>query len=397
MSTRVMICRGLVTLMLPISMCCGAAVDPVPAGGSPSVTAPPPTSGGPVGGGTGTGTGGSTSAGLSGIVRDTSGAVRGGGFVQILSGSATVRLLPIAANGTFAFDSLTAGGYQLRYHPPGGFSVGGTDTGSRPITIGATPVVANFIAIPALFYDDFQSYADSADLLRNFPKAYKSSMIVFQNNPSQITLDQTGGPNFTKAMRYNIPARPGNCTNYAVNFQPYWKTNEQIDSVWVRFESRESPFFSNGSASCPGGRSYKFFLAEIGLTTASAGRLGSYILNNDNAHSLYLDMNDRVAYAVASAGIGSSRQWSGFWSVWLVHITGIGTSNSVFEMFRDGVLVQRLTGIFNTQPDPKHLVSIELGANINHGPDTPQQRWFREVGVFRSRPSTLSVGNTPLP
>jgi hypothetical protein len=33
------------------------------------------------------------------------------------------------------------------------------------------------------------------------------------------------------------------------------------------------------------------------------------------------------------------------------------------------------------------MITVELGANINNGPDLAQSRWFREFGIYTTRPS----------
>jgi hypothetical protein len=32
-----------------------------------------------------------------------------------------------------------------------------------------------------------------------------------------------------------------------------------------------------------------------------------------------------------------------------------------------------------------------MGANINNGPDQAQSRWWRELGVYKTRPSLLGL------
>jgi hypothetical protein len=69
---------------------------------------------------------------------------------------------------------------------------------------------------------------------------------------------------------------------------------------------------------------------------------------------------------------------------------GIGTTNAQFNIYLDGVLMPgSLSSSFlaGASVGPGWAITLEMGANINNGSDHAQSRWFRELGVYTTRPS----------
>lgn len=316
-----------------------------------------------------------------------------GGSVEVFS-TTGVRITDWPVTSAGYSGTLPDGSYQLVYQPPASHSMGLNESGQRRITVaGAAVQVANFIAQPALWYDDFQSYADSADLHANFAtRTSNGTMTKNVHGAEFITLDPAAGPNGSRAMRYNIPGRPGDCTNASVAMLPAWKAaiEPKLDSFYIRWTTRESVGFQNGSAGCSGGRSYKFFLVQYGWTPrTNAGRMGTYLAYDDLG--LFSDVNFAGAFRATSAGLGAASSWVGRWHTWIMRVSAPTQGQRTLEVFRDGVLLSTVTGPWAAEGDPRVLASMELGANINAGPDFNQQRWWRDVAVYSTKPTMIPL------
>jgi hypothetical protein len=62
-------------------------------------------------------------------------------------------------------------------------------------------------------------------------------------------------------------------------------------------------------------------------------------------------------------------------------------------LYYDGAAVITISGAFlpghNSIGAPGDLLILELGSNINNGPDAAQSRWWSDFGVYFTRPSLL--------
>jgi hypothetical protein len=340
---------------------------------------------------------------FTGTVATAAGTSVGGGSVQIFNdaGTALLATVPVSAAGQWTVGTLTAGTYRAVLQPPPSHSMGPAEGAFRTITTPGTTTLA-FVVQPAVWFDDFQSYADSAALHANFgASAGAVSRSFFP--AGQITLDPTGGPGGSRAMRYNF--RVNGATNQdlwtVIDYRGPTTAGPTVDTLWFRFTTRESPGFETGCATC-GNFAYKFFLVGIGRSTGypntAGGRFGMYLQGPANAQTMGADMNDRNPDNLGYTGhfettrhqMGANTSWTGTWNTWMVRIAFTTPTTATMTLYRNGQqIATTLTNRYLTTLGDRQLLDIELGSTLNSGPTVPQQRWWREVGVYRTRPSML--------
>jgi hypothetical protein len=327
----------------------------------------------------------------------------GGGSVQVFNSTGTTLLttVPVSGAGTWSVTTLVAGSYRVVLQPPPSHSMGPAEPAFRSVTTPGAGTTA-FVVQPAMWFDDFQSYADSAALHANFGNiAGVVSRAFFP--AGQITLDPAGGPGGSRAMRYNFRVN-GNSNQdlwTVIDFRGPTTAGPTVDTVWFRFTTRESPGFETGCASC-GNFAYKYFLVGIGRSTGypntAGGRFGMYLQGPANAQTMGADMNDRNPDGLGYAGhlepqrhlMGPNTGWTGTWNTWMIRIAFINANTATMTMFRNGQqIATTLTNRYQTSLNDRQLLDIELGSTLNSGPTVPQQRWWREVGMYRTRPSML--------
>lgn len=212
------------------------------------------------------------------------------------------------------------------------------------------------------------------------------------SNPSAVSLDT-----IERAMRYDWPARAGTaCYNaeYTVAAMPRWSPSVVVKDLWVKFTSKESPNFEHGSSSCmsAAGLAYKFFLIgfESGATNA---RFGTYLINASSTSMLPTFLSTDMVAGVnrkQGGGFPLGMTWGGQYHTWVLEMLGIGTSTATLNVYLDGKLMPgSISAAFlpGTTVGPGWAITFEMGANINNGPDHAQSRWFRELGVYTTRPS----------
>lgn len=179
-----------------------------------------------------------------------------------------------------------------------------------------------------------------------------------------------------------------------------------MKDIWVRFTSKESPNFEHGRSGC-GGRSYKFFLVQFECGTCLnplyrvngiQGRVGTYLGDQSSLSmiptNLWMDLNDNIGspgVQPTPSSIGGEVSWGGKYVTWTLGLEGIGTSAAKFSVYKDGVLVRAISASFlNGQTvGGGWAVTLEMGSNINSGPDHAQSRWWKEFAVLTAKPSNL--------
>jgi hypothetical protein len=246
-----------------------------------------------------------------------------------------------------------------------------------------------------LYYDDFTRYTSTADLNARFWLGPSRDNGGVSGVGQPIVYDTA-----ERAMRYDWPARPtAACSGQemTIALMPRLNPPPPLTNLWVKFTSKESLPFSHGQPGC-GGRSYKFFL--VGFESATTrGRIGTYLFDGigpkpEQAARLYLDMNDTRGSAIATPSalpIGGEPTWGGSYHTWVLELLGIGTSSATFTVYLDGTKVGALTSAFlaGQTVGPGWNVQFQLGANINNGPPHAQSRWFREFGVYTTKPAGI--------
>jgi hypothetical protein len=353
--------------------------------------------------GTATVTVGNPPVAFTGTVATAGGAAVAGGNVQVFdsTGATLLTTVPVSAAGQWSVNTLSASRYRVVLQPPASHSMGPSEAAFRTITTPGTTTLA-FVVQPAVWYDDFQSYADSAALHANFGNF--AGVVARSFFPAgQITLDPTGGPGGTRAMRYNFRVN-GNANQdlwTVIDFRGPTTAGPTVDTLWFRFTTRESPGFETGCSTC-GNFAYKYFLVGIGRSTGypntAGGRLGMYLQGPANAQTMGADMNDRNPDGLGYIGhlentrhlMGPNTGWTGTWNTWMVRVAFTAPTTATMTLFRNGQqIATTLSNRYQTTLNDRQLLDIELGSTLNSGPTVPQQRWWREVGMYRTRPSML--------
>lgn len=364
-----------------------------------SVLPPPPT-----------GTGGTGA--LSGRVTDLSGAPVAGGLVEVMQGSTIVQTATVNSSGQYSFATLPGGSYSVRLEPPLKYSMGPSEPASHPVSVSGTGTTTSFIVQPAVWADDFQSYTTQTLLAgcntsgSSMPAGsfFAGSQNVLNcSGQSAISMDMTGGPSGSRAMRYDWAAKPPGtqslstycASEQTIALQPRLGGAPHFDTLWVRMTSKESSNFAPGSQSCASlvGISYKFLLVDYGpMNSAGAnGRFGLYDRGLSGVvlpSNIYADMSDRVGdYGNSNFPPMPS---ANTFHTYVMQIFNMGASVATYRVWVDGVVTTTVNAPF--YPGVTNMggtVLIQLGANINNGPEQAQSRWFRDVGVYTTRPSML--------
>ncbi len=366
------------------------------------------------------------SSGLSGTVTENGAAV-GGGVVEIWSGSTLVQTLPVNGNGSFSTNTLSAGTYGVRLHPTLNYSLGSGEPFQRSVTIsGSQGVSVPFAVQKSLASDDFQSYSSTSQILAFCTGGARPGDFWYGpgrdgncNTPGQsysgfdIAFDPTGGPNGSKALRYDWGSRPS-CPNgptacsVTVDLYPRLNPMPAMGSeLWIRFTDKLSTGFKAGGGGAVSSQiEYKYLFLDMYMP--QTGSTGQFQVELENAiggtavsdFALRTKIVDYKNVATTSdrhaipAGPGDYRLGSNFagqWHTWVFGITGIGTSAVTFTAYLDGKQVQQITGPWfpGLAIAQGAVLGIQMGANINNGPDQAQSRWWREIGVYRTRPSLV--------
>jgi hypothetical protein len=347
---------------------------------------------------------------LSGSVADLTGKAVGGGTVEILSGTTVVKTVPVSGAGAYTVSTLAPGTYGVRLQPPLTHSMGPSEPAQQTVVVASgTPAVQSFVVQPALYYDDFQGYT-TATLIGGCATGAIPSGAFFAgashdmascSNPSQISIDPAGGnTSGPKAVRYDWPAHPV-LSGYTLGLGPRFNPPPVLTQLYVRFTSKESPGFAHGGGGALNSQNqYKFFLIQLGSGGVNGvAQFGVYL---DNAAAglgvdpttVTMDMTDRLGNGSPLTGHNLGSAWTGQFHTWVVEMTALGTSATTMRLYLDGVQINSTTAPYlpgRTVGGPGQILFLLLGANINNGPDKAQSRWFRELGVYTTRPSLLPM------
>jgi hypothetical protein len=361
-----------------------------------------------------------SSTSLSGTVTNTTG---GGvsGTIQVFSGATNIANVTVANNGSYS-SNLSAGTYTLKLQPSLSYSLGPSEPDNKTVTISSGTTTANFIVQPALYADDFQTYT-TAPLLGGCASPLGDSVLsageffygtnhvmgaCSANTTWLISMDSTGGTTAgQKAARYDWPSGNGG----SVYLGPRINSPPNMSELWVRWTSKESIGFVHGGNGATGSANeYKFFLIQVSPCPNGCPQFGTYL---DNAAAglgvdptrITFDSVDRLgnngnSLHTLSYNLGSN--WSGKYHTWVAGVTGMGTNNMTYQIYYDGTLILEVSAPFlpgQTVGGPGQMIFLNIGANINNGPDNPQSRWFRELGIYTRRPSLLpmTIADTTAP
>ena len=344
-------------------------------------------------------------AGIAGqvLVQGTSVGLAGGA-VQLLSGSTVVATLAVGTGGNYS-GNVAAGAYTAKYHPPSTHSLGDAEPDTKPATIGSSTITVNFTAKTSQLYDSFQGYTSDSNL--------RSGGLVVpgvsdQNGgwagASSIFLDQTGGPTGGKAMRYDWAARAASGCNNDITIRAQMRFNpiKSGPNWYFRWREKMTNPWQNGSqASCPSGQwEYKF------IRFIAGGGNGVYEILMPHGHGSG-NPNPNLVFNLVMAGsggqntsnalqgnelnLGNPAVWPGPYRLFVLEVRGHGTGDPTMALYIDGVVVKtlaRVTGSPFTWNN-NNFGFVELGANLDSGPDALQSRWFSEWGIYDTRPSLI--------
>lgn len=366
-----------------------------------------------------------TGAGVHGRVTAPASVGSVGGSVEVMRSGVLVASAPVGIGGGFAVD-LEPGSYDVRYDPGAGYSVAdGIPDWTKLAVPRGVQVPLTFQAQPAEWFDDFQSYTDDADLHERFGNDDNGRQLL-PGGPftpclrELVRLDPTGGPGDTKAMRYDywnrvanpsgkgvvksLPecARPDPCESAAIYMARRWNSGAaENNEWWLRFTSKEGTpprYFTFGVGSCREAIQYKFFrwrfanrnIAPYDMILSARAqdmnpRTGHYLIwrAHDTKRGRQSGFTNRIQ-------LGNTSDWAGRWHTW---VTGFRANNGNWDdvhfwLYRDGRLIKEERKAWGP---PGALGVVQLGANSNAGPDQAQHRWFREVGIYRTRPSLTPI------
>ncbi len=349
-----------------------------------------------------------TATTISGTVATAQGLPVGGGVVEILSGATIVQAITVTADGKYRSGGLAAGTYGVRLQPPLTHSMGPSEPAQHTVTIGSGSAgIQAFVVQPAVWSDDMQSYTTTAQIVGGCTGGVAGSFFtrsglgdVACSTPAMVSLDLTGG-NSTgeKAIRYDWAPRPapnpiaGYCgAEETIAVQPRLNPAPLFpDTIWVRFTSKESAGFVPGSASC--NPAYKFFLLNVGPGDPN-GRFDMIMAKN------FASQLSPPAMAMSIDGSTGATQgptvelgaaYLGKYHTWAIQIFNMTAPMATFRIYYDGNVIQQVNGPFYPAGTiiggRGQTVTLQMGANINNGPDGAMTRWFREIGIYFTRPS----------
>ena len=345
---------------------------------------------------------------LSGSVALAGGTAVGGGVVEVLLGSTVIQSVPVTPGGTYSLDRLQPGTYALRFQPALAYSMGSAEPAQKSLTVAAaqsSTMTQSFTVQNALYADDFQSYNATSQIIGGCSTNPIPAGDFFAGtnrgmygcaNTGQISLDPLGGTAAgQRATRYDWPARLGQSGEYTLNLEPRILNPPQTPNLYVRWTSKESANFVNASDAATGAsRSYKFLLIQLTDVVGGNPQFGVY-LDDGPMTSLQIDASDR--------GFGHSNDhslqrynlpagWAGQYHTYVAEVIGMGTDTCTFSLWMDGTKVITAATIpflpGQVVGGSGQFFAVAMGANINSGPDRAQSRWWRELGIYTTRPST---------
>ncbi len=265
-------------------------------------------------------------------------------------------------------------------------------------------------SLGTLWSDDFQSYAAVSQITAFCSRrAISGEFNAGANrdgacsNPQQIALETL--PDGTKAVRYDWPARLQGTANYTVNLAPRILplNAPNASELWIRFTDKLSSNFKIGGAGCVGSAcEYKYLFVDLIYPGVGQGTLQFELDNQLSAPPNTLvqarfKIIDPLGNFTATDGLPGQAggldaklpaDFYGAWNTWVIGLTGIGSPQVTWVTYRNGQLVKSITGpFFPNRPLPSNAaLQLELGANINNGPDQAQSRWLREILVSTVKP-----------
>lgn len=347
----------------------------------------------------------STGTGVAqGVVSGPSGPV-GGGVLMLLSGSTVVATVPVSTTGSYQITGVAAGTFALRLEPNHAYSIAAGEPDPKPLTLqsGQTATV-DFRVQPAVFYDDFQGYANTSELLGpqgggsatsgfGFSAVYNTTgaqaPLTLGGSNGNITLTNDG-PNGSRVMRYDFPDRTAvGCTSngYKLQRRVHFDIKPSSSTYYIRWKEKALTGWVNGISGC-GTIEYKHHLGWIDQSSGGTQEWGLLLYGNPPGQE------NMVGQGWMNALDSPTTRWpwtdgAGDWHTWMLVVRNLNTTSVVFELWYDGRLVNTMKPPSGgTLSGTNRLNFVELGANINTG-NPPMTKLWREYGVYQTRPALV--------
>jgi len=240
-----------------------------------------------------------------------------------------------------------------------------TASGTASVQVDTTTVIA------PLLQEDFSTYISTANLLADPRGIYSVGEDVY--SPGEINLDTSVGyGTSTKSMRYDFPARAGNCTDFSIGRN----LNLPADAgdIYLEVVAKFQNGWTNAAPGCAGvsNEDYKFLFGRV----RTSGRFNVMIGTYNSQYTVgYPGGEDSFE------GGNISGLFDGNWHVYRFHMK-VGASGAC-KLWVDGVVVKDY-GVVNMASNL--IYGIALGRNINQGPPTAQSLWWGRIRVYNTNP-----------
>ena len=361
---------------------------------------------------------------ISGTVSNASGAAVPGGIVELFS-SDTNSLSTTTANasGVYTFAGLVSGTYYPYLHPPLGYGLASSETGSQAVlptqqgtvTVTTANVTRNFSVVSAIFNSNynFASTAAVNDGSTGYAEVgwgpgwngAKHWNNTGRGSSSSFTMLATGGSAGQPCLSTMVSASTDTCCSCSGGQQKTVGLEADVTTYgsggtnyWLRMRRKMSANYTPGYPGC-GTHSHKYQLMHIG-NSSGAGGLGSRMMmevqwnGSQTDHQLHVQMSDSSGYWYTGA-LGNFDGYRDKWLTWVVQIQGIGASRSTCNVYLNGALTPTLTGsgTFIT-PGGGNQLTETSPYNFDNGPDVNIAFLDEEISVSLTRPSMYD-GLTP--
>lgn len=296
-------------------------------------------------------------------------------------------------NGVYTFSDVDPDDYVVIGQPPATHAMATGESAPIPVTVSGSPVTGvDIIVAAAYFHDTLQPYTDTTDLLANFGAGKNPATSIGAGG--SITLDATGGPGGTKAMKYTFGDQTGaSCAaNYKVQYRLHPGNQPNSSEIWFRWYHKFELNYQNGKIGCS--RDKKMLLAWF--NTGDADNAEAYVGLTDGPdpyriNMIFDDMAGHHLEASISPGkytMPATASWTGAYHTWVLGMVGINTTNFSGTLYYDGTQILQLTGQFVNGTTTMDF--MEWGANHNNGPEREDYEWWREVGIYTGRPRLIA-------
>ena len=345
------------------------------------------------------------------VLEGTSTAV-GGGSVELWNSDGSALLDSVAVHatlGTYTISDVPNGTYHVMLHPAISHSLASVESGAISGTPSSAPTVVvsggnqtqNYEVVIALFDDDYTGYSSTANFVSTWPDGGEISDPCYNVGVppnSYVSWEATGNEAETgPAVRYTAPSRPASGCDADIQLRTVMRFNPaKSGATWyLRWREKMSNPWQNGSTSCGGHWEYKFLRFTAGGNAAVYEILLPYgQVGNPLKFNLTIVDSTNQSDSNAAQGnmvtLGAQDAWPGTWRTFVLQVTGHGTSSAAMKLYVDGTLLLSLSSVKSWVFNNNSFVFLEMGANLDSGPDqSGQTRTIERLTIYNTRPSLL--------